>query len=52
MQQNKDFFKVVRPPTRAELEVVSGAHTWVTFQRLLPSMFAFFTEHLDHDSPS
>jgi len=47
LQQNRDFFKVLRSPTQADLKVVDGNHTWVTFQQLLPEMFSFFTEHLD-----
>ncbi len=48
LQQNRSFMKVVRAPTQADLQIVAGGtHTWVTFQRLLPDMFAFFTAHLD-----
>lgn len=52
LQQNRDFFKVLRSPTQADLKVVDGKHTWVTFQQLLPEMFSFFAAHLNRPQPA
>lgn len=48
LHENQAFLTAVRAPTVADLQVTQqGTHTWTTFQRQLPEMFAYFTANLD-----